>query len=57
MLQCIRFWGMKPAILLLCALIVVALPACAAVKTDGCAGPSPPQTMAEEPTHDARPDT
>ena len=29
-----RFWGMKSAVLILCALIVVALPACAAVETD-----------------------
>ena len=27
-----RFWGMKSAILVLCALIAVALPACAAVE-------------------------
>ena len=43
-----RFWGMKPAILLLCALIVVALPACAPQAAD--APDEPTSEMAEEPT-------
>ena len=50
-----RFWGMKPAILLLCALIVVALPACAPQAADA---PDEPAEKGGRRTHpDARPDT
>ena len=40
-----RLWGMKSAILVLCALIVVALPACAPDVAD-----EPTEVVAEEPT-------
>ena len=44
-----RFWGMKSAILVLCALIAVALPACAAVETD--VQETAPTEVAEEPAN------